>query len=50
MIQILSADAVEICLGLLEPSLPEQPFKKRWQVFMILRGLIVQADLLLSCE
>jgi hypothetical protein len=35
-------------IWLLEPSLPEQPFKKHWQVFMILRSLIIQAGLLLA--
>jgi hypothetical protein len=34
----------------LQSSLFEQPFKKDWQVFMVLRSLIIQADLLLSSK
>jgi len=37
-------------VGLLQPSLPEQPLKKHWQVLMVLRSLIIQTHLLLSSK
>ena len=38
----------DVRIWLLQPSLPEQSFKKHWQVLMVLRSLIVQAGLLLA--